>query len=169
MLNQLENKKKMVLEFLSKGEKLMEDPNCPKFLEGHAKKLRETWEDTIQKAQSRKKALTGTATESYTEVILEDLVTFSDNFSSWELFEQQKVECHRLLDQADKDFSSIKKIFDLKNGPSDFKTRKEGSVSNRQSIEETFKSVFDCNACIQALLPVDKQKEMNQVIKYLIT
>ncbi len=59
ILNQLENKKKMVLEFLAKGEKLMQDPNCPKFLEGHAKKLKEAWEDTTQKAQARKNALTG--------------------------------------------------------------------------------------------------------------
>jgi len=38
VLNQLENKRKMVMDFISKGEKLMEDPNCPKFLEGHVKK-----------------------------------------------------------------------------------------------------------------------------------
>lgn len=59
VLNQLENKRKMITEFLAKGEKLMEDPNCPKFLEGHAKKLKETWEDTNGKALARKKALTG--------------------------------------------------------------------------------------------------------------
>ena len=51
MLNQLENKRKMVMDFISKGEKLMEDPNCPKFLEGHVKKLREAWDDTQEKAQ----------------------------------------------------------------------------------------------------------------------
>ncbi len=35
------------------GEKLMEDPNCPKFLEGHVKKLKEAWDDTNEKAQAR--------------------------------------------------------------------------------------------------------------------
>jgi hypothetical protein len=60
VVNQMENKKKMVLDFLSKGDGLMQDPNCPKFLEGHAKKLKETWEDTTHKAQDRKKALAGT-------------------------------------------------------------------------------------------------------------
>ena len=49
----------MVLEFIMKGEKLMSDPNCPKFLEGHLKRLKEAWEETIEKAQSRKKALMG--------------------------------------------------------------------------------------------------------------
>ena len=52
-MNSLENKRKMVLDFIAKGEKLMTDQNCPKFLEGHVKKLREAWEDTNEKAQIR--------------------------------------------------------------------------------------------------------------------
>ena len=123
VLNQLENKRKMVLDYLSKGEKLMEDPNCPKFLEGHAKKLKEAWEDTTEKAHARKKALAG----KHLNLLLclwytfSPLQCFSDNLSSWETFETQKVECHRQLDVADKDFASIKKIFDLKSGPNDFR------------------------------------------------
>ena len=49
------------------------------------------------------------------------LTCFADNMSSWETFETQKVECHRQLDVADKDYASIKKIFDLKAGPNDFR------------------------------------------------
>ena len=81
VINSLENKRKMVMDFISKGEKLMEDTNCPKFLDGHVKKLREAWDDTTEKSQMRKKAL-------------------SDNFSSWEIFETQKVENHKNLDLA---------------------------------------------------------------------
>merc|ERR1712215_559439 len=80
----------MVMDFISKGEKLMEDPNCPKFLEGHVKKLKEAWDDTNEKAQSRKKALV-------------------DNMNSWETFEEKKVECHKQLDAADAEFEAIKK------------------------------------------------------------
>merc|ERR1712209_338789 len=58
VLNSLENKRKMVMDFIAKGKKLMEDPNCPKFLDGHVKKLKEAWEDTNEKAVVRKKALT---------------------------------------------------------------------------------------------------------------
>ena len=81
VINSLENKRKMVMDFIAKGEKLMEDANCPKFLDGHVKKLREAWEDTTDKSQVRKKAL-------------------ADNFSSWEIFETQKVENHKHLDLA---------------------------------------------------------------------
>ena len=56
-MNSLENRKRSVLDFISKGEKLMQDPNCPQFLEGHVKKLKEAWEDTNEKAQARKKAI----------------------------------------------------------------------------------------------------------------
>lgn len=93
----MENKRKMVLDFIAKGEKLMQDQNCPKFLEGHVKKLREAWEDTNEKAQIRKKAL-------------------ADNLSSWEIFEDKKIECHKHLDTADAEFEQIKKIFDLSAG-----------------------------------------------------
>ena len=31
VLNSLENKRKMVMDFIAKGEKLMTDPNCPKW------------------------------------------------------------------------------------------------------------------------------------------
>ena len=104
VLNQLENKRKMVMDFISKGEKLMEDPNCPKFLEGHVKKLREAWDDTQEKAQTRKKALV-------------------DNMNSWETFESKKEECHKQLDAADAEYDAIKKIFDLKGGPADYNMR----------------------------------------------
>ena len=82
-LNSLENKKKMVMDFIAKGEKLMQDPNCPKFLDGHVKKLREAWDDTNEKAQVRKKAL-------------------SDNLNAWATFEEQKVENHKQLDLTGK-------------------------------------------------------------------
>merc|ERR1711884_989506 len=59
VLNSLDNKRRMVTDFMAKGEKLMQDPNCPKFLEGHVHKLKEAWEDTNEKAQCRKKALVG--------------------------------------------------------------------------------------------------------------
>ena len=59
VVSSLENKKRGVLDFIAKGEKLMSDPNCPAFLQGHVQKLKEAWEDTNEKAQTRKRALAG--------------------------------------------------------------------------------------------------------------
>merc|ERR1719397_1271398 len=150
VLNQLENKKKNVMDFIQKGEKLMEDPNCPKFLEGHVKKLREAWEDTSEKAQCRKKALV-------------------DNMSSWETFEEKKVECHKQLDAADAEFDSIKKIFDLRDGPSNYNTRMKTASIFRTNIEELYTTVSSANDCLQMMLPDDKKPEMNELVTELKT
>ena len=67
-MSSLENKKRGVLDFISKGEKLMSDPNCPTFLEGHVQKLKEAWEDTNEKALARKKGLMGIYLSVYLEI-----------------------------------------------------------------------------------------------------
>jgi len=141
VLNSLENKRKMVMDFIAKGEKLMQDPNCPKFLDGHVKKLREAWEDTNEKAQARKKAL-------------------ADNLSSWETFEEQKVENHKQLDLADAEFENIKKIFDLKAGPADYDMRMKTAANFRKGIEDIYNTVSGANDCLQQMLPDEKKAPM---------
>ena len=141
VLNSLENKRKMVMDFIDKGKKLMEDPNCPKFLDGHVKKLKEAWEDTNEKAQVRKKALT-------------------DNFASWETFETEKVENHKQLDLADAEFENIKKIFDLKAGPTDYEMRMKTAANFRKGIEGLFDTVSGANDCLQQMLPDEKKQPM---------
>merc|ERR1719370_1966618 len=141
VLNSLENKRKMVMDFIAKGEKLMQDPNCPKFLDGHVKKLREAWDDTNEKAQTRKKAL-------------------ADNLASWETFENEKVENHKQLDLADAEFDNIKKIFDLKAGPTDYEMRMKTAANFRKGIEGLFDTVSGANDCLQQMLPDEKKQPM---------
>jgi len=150
VLNQLEHKRKMVMDFISKGEKLMEDANCPQFLEGHVKKLKEAWDDTNEKAQSRKKALV-------------------DNMTSWETFEEKKVECHKQLDAADAEFEAIKKIFDLKGGPSDYNMRMKTASIFRSTIEEIYNIVSGANDCLQLMLPDDRKPEIQDQVTELKT
>merc|ERR1719225_1546994 len=148
VLNQLENKRKMVMDFISKGEKLMEDPNCPKFLEGHVKKLREAWDDTQEKAQTRKKALV-------------------DNMNSWETFESKKEECHKQLDAADAEYDAIKKIFDLKGGPADYNMRMKTASIFRSTIEEIFSTCSGANDILQLMLPEDNKPTIKDMIAEL--
>jgi len=150
VLNSLENKRKMVMDFIAKGEKLMTDPNCPKFLDGHVKKLREAWDDTNEKAQIRKKAL-------------------ADNLNSWATFEEQKVENHKQLDQADAEFENIKKIFDLKAGPADYDMRMKTAANFRKTIEEIYNTVSGANDCLQLMLPDEKKAPMKDEVKEIET
>jgi len=146
----LDNKKKMVMDFIAKGEKLMEDANCPKFLDGHVKNLKEAWDDTNEKAQIRKKAL-------------------SDNFNSWDVFETQKVENHKQLDLADAEYENIKKIFDLTAGPSDYNTRMKTAENFKKQIEDIFNTVSGANDCLQQMLPEDMKSPMKDEVKKINT
>merc|ERR1712227_944653 len=150
VLNSLENKRKMVMDFIDKGKKLMEDPNCPKFLDGHVKKLKEAWEDTNEKAQVRKKAL-------------------ADNFASWETFETEKVENHKQLDLADAEFENIKKIFDLKAVPQDYEMRMKTAANFRKGIEGIYETVSGANDCLQQMLPEDRKQGMKQEVEEIKT
>merc|ERR1719336_3301936 len=125
-------------------------PNCPKFLEGHVKKLREAWDDTQEKAQSRKKALV-------------------DNMTSWETFEGKKEECHKQLDAADAEHDAIKKIFDLKGGPADYNMRMKTAAMYRSTIEEIYNTAFGANDILQLMLPDDKKSEIQDQITELKT
>merc|ERR1711963_1231466 len=150
VLNSLENKRKMVMDFIDKGKKLMEDPNCPKFLDGHVKKLKEAWEDTNEKAQVRKKAL-------------------ADNFASWETFETEKVENHKQLDLADAGLRTSKKIFDLKAGPQDYDMRMKTAANFRKGIEGIYETVSGANDCLQQMLPEDRKQGMKPEVEEIKT
>ena len=52
----MENKKKTVEDFLQQGEKLMELPGSPKFLETHVNKLKEAWTVSCNVSKSSKKS-----------------------------------------------------------------------------------------------------------------
>merc|ERR1719336_1204685 len=125
-------------------------PNCPKFLEGHVKKLREAWDDTQEKAQSRKKALV-------------------DNMTSWETFESKKEECHKQLDACDAEYDAIKKIFDLKGGPADYNQRMKTAAMYRSTIEEIYNTASGANDILQLMLPDDKKPEIKEMINELQT
>ena len=115
----MDNKKKTVEEFIVKGEKLMEDPKSPKFLETHVNKLKEAWNVAQQKAQERKDALV-------------------DNLESWKVFDTKKVECAKSLDSADKHFKSIKRVYDLEKGPADLADKLKTAAAMRSLANKLY-------------------------------
>ena len=79
------------------------------------------------------------------------------------------MESHKQLDAADQEFASIKKIFDLTNGPADFNKRMKTAANFRNVIEGLFNAVNDCNNIIQQNLPEDKKKEMTDQVGLIRT
>ena len=69
--------------------------------------------------------------------------------TSWETFAEQTKECHNQLDYADKEFASIKKVFDLNTNISTYETHKKTGAAFRATIEGLFKAVNDANNTVQ--------------------
>ena len=76
---------------------------------------------------------------------------FTDNLKSWDTFETMTVDAHQQLDQADKEFKSIKKIFDLSSSGSDYTARMKTAASFRATIEDVVGTVVNANNIIQGM------------------
>ena len=59
MIDQLDKKKKVVVEQQTKGEKLTQDPKAPKFLITYIDRLKALWVDANKQAEKRLTALKG--------------------------------------------------------------------------------------------------------------
>jgi len=144
----MENKKKTVEEFIVKGEKLMEDPKSPKFLETHVSKLKDAWEVAQLKAMERKDAL-------------------ADNLEAWKVFESKKVETAKSMDGADKLLKSIKRVYDLEKGPADLAEKLKLAAAMRAEIEDFFGQTSKANDTLQVFLPLEMKDGMHGQVKVL--
>merc|ERR1712007_217857 len=59
-LVQLDTKRNVVKDLIEKGKKILENPDKPKFLEGHVQRIEVGWEETKDKAAGRLKLLQDT-------------------------------------------------------------------------------------------------------------
>merc|ERR1719419_1410117 len=59
-LTQLDSKRGIVADLITKGKGILEHPDKPKFLEGNVKRIQDGWDDTKKKAQERLKLLNDT-------------------------------------------------------------------------------------------------------------
>ena len=140
----MENKKKTVEEFIVKGEKLMEDPKSPKFLETHVSKLKDAWEVAQQKAQERKDAL-------------------NNNLEAWKIFENKKVETAKSQDGADKLLKSIKRVYDLEKGPADLAEKLKLAAAMRSKLSSSITVTLTIWSQVgdRGLLQPDQQRQQH--------
>ena len=111
----MENKKKTVEDFIHQGEKLMDVPGSPKFLETHVTKLKEAWTIANEEALKRKNEL-------------------ADNLESWKNFEEKRVECSKMLDMADAELKSLRKNFNMERAPVELQEKVKVAVTMRQVL-----------------------------------
>ena len=80
-LDQLDKKKKVFMDQKGKGEKLLNDPKAPKFLNGHMERLVGLWKEANNKGEDR----------------LEDL---KNNLVAWEAYENKRNQLDGQLNEV---------------------------------------------------------------------
>jgi len=137
----MENKKKTVEEFIQQGEKLMEDPKSPRFLENHVHKLQEAWAEANEEAQKRKNAL-------------------SDNLEAWKVFDEKRNDCAKMLDMADAELKSLRKNYNMERAPIELQEKLKVAVTLRFDVEELFKQSEGAFKTLSVFSPKEKAEEL---------
>jgi len=144
----MENKKKTVEDFLQQGEKLMELPGSPKFLETHVNKLKEAWTAANEEALKRKNGL-------------------ADNLEAWKNFEEKRMDGSRMLDMADAELKSLRKNYNMERAPIELQEKVKVAVTMRFDIEDLFKKAAAAFKTLAIFAPKEKAEELGAHIANL--
>merc|ERR1712054_698899 len=134
-LVQLDTKRNVVKDLIEKGKKILENPDKPKFLEGHVQRIEVGWDDTKSKAQDRLKLLTETK-------------------DAWVGYAENNETIAGSFEKAEEEIKKVKKHFNLDAAKED--------LAKRQDIFNKSKDNFKC-MCIT--IPDDKKKILDKEIK----
>merc|ERR1711962_1281074 len=189
-LVQLKTKRSIVKELIEKGKKILENPDKPRFLEGHVSRIELGWDDTKQKAQDRLTLLTETkdAWEGYA-VNNETIATDFEKAEVVGRFEEKVAKVAEFVNQLNDFDASLKTINDWMATATaeleDIKTA-AGSMLPEDRVARTMDLQEDIAAKVEILksnaarelellpqgdkVPQDAQDykdELNRIIKYV--
>merc|ERR1712025_112576 len=138
-LVQLETKRIVVRDLIEKGRKILENPDKPKFLESHVKRIEEGWDDTKMKAQERLKLL-------------------QDTKEAWVGYAENNDTILIEIEKGIEEMGKIKKRFNLEDAFGDLATRQKIFAQTRDSIMGLFNAIQNNVDCMSITLPDDKKK-----------
>ena len=174
-LDQLDKKKKVFMDQKSKGEKLLNDPKAPKFLNGHMDRLNGLWKEANNKGEDRLEDLKNNlvAWEAYENKRnqLDDQLnqvgntTFFSTITFWAVLLALKRPMFILIGvpmwlQAEAEYKNTCRVYDLEEGPKDYTGRLATASKYRKQIEDTFKGMSGANDELAKLLEEDKKDEL---------
>merc|ERR1719312_730720 len=135
-LSQLDSKRNVVIDLIGKGKVILENPDKPRFLEGHVKRIEEGWDDTKRKAQERLKLLNETKE------------TIANEF-----------------DIAEEEIKKIKEHYNLDAALADMKKRQDLYSKCSGTINGLFSSINSNYNTMAITIPEDKKKVLTKEIK----
>ena len=147
-LQQLETKRAVVKDLIEKGKILMLDPEKPKFLDSHCRKIVEGWEDTKQKAQDRLNLLIATK-------------------AAWEGYAEGSEGIISEFQRAEEEMEKIKKKFDVEAAKEDLAKRQEIFNKCKADLEGVYNKIKSDYDTMAITLPDDKKALLKKEIDAL--
>jgi len=145
-LTQLETKRGVVKELIEKGKQILVNPDKPKFLESHVKRIEEGWEETKNKATDRLTLLTQTK-------------------DAWEGYAENNETIAMSFEKAEEEIKKVKKRFNLNAALDDLKKRQDLYNASNKNINGLFDTINANFTCMSITLPEDKKKIIDKEIK----
>jgi len=145
-LVQLETKRGVVKELIDKGKVILQNPDKPKFLEGHVQRIEIGWDDTKQKAQDR-------------------LTLLEETKFAWVGYAENNETIASEFEKAEEEIKKVKKRFNLQSALDDLKKRQDLYNNSNNTITTLFSSINDNFKCMCITLPEDKKKIIDKEIK----
>merc|ERR1712024_217015 len=145
-LVQLDTKRNVVKDLIEKGKKILENPDKPKFLEGHVQRIEVGWDDTKNKAQERLKLLTETK-------------------DAWVGYAENNETVATSFDKAEDAIKKVKKHFNLDAAKEDLAKRQDIFNKSKDGINGLFSDINDNFRVMCITIPEDKKKILDKEIK----
>merc|ERR1712142_685872 len=148
-LSQLDSKRNVVIDLIGKGKVILENPDKPRFLEGHVKRIEEGWDDTKRKAQDRLKLLNETK---------DAFIGYAEN--------NETIAGE--FDIAEEEIKKVKEHYNLEAAVADLKKRQDLYKKCDNTINGLFDSINANYTCMAITIPEDKKKILTKEIKVLV-
>merc|ERR1712179_410430 len=147
-LVQLDTKRNVVNELIEKGRKILENPDKPKFLESHVKRIEEGWDLTKSKAQERLKLL-------------------NDTKEAWIGYAENSDVVVVEIEKGIEEITKVKKRFNLEQAFEDLAKRQKIFADTRDSIMGLYASIQHNVEVMNLTIPEDKKKLIVKEVKAL--
>merc|ERR1712088_1139012 len=145
-LVQLDTKRNVVKDLIEKGKKILENPDRPKFLEGHVQRIEVGWDDTKNKAQERLKLLTETK-------------------DAWVGYAENNETVATSFEKAEEEIKKVKKHFNLDAAKEDLAKRQDIFNKSRDNINGLFSDINGNFKVMCITIPEDKKKILDKEIE----
>merc|ERR1712186_132491 len=133
-------------ELIAKGNKLLENPDKPRFLEGHVKRIVDGWDDTKEKAQARLKLLNNTK-------------------SAWVGYAEGLENIEVEFEKGEEEIKKVKKRFNLQAAFEDLEKRQKIFNDTKNTIEGMFSAIQHNYDVMTMTLPEDKKDFVKKEVK----